>query len=98
MTPIGLPLPDVVPVLRGARVVLRPAQRADVGVEAEHALATAHAGALRRLAAAAPARRAAMAHNPEPDARSNTRRPATASGCSRRCRAIASPPAHAIAQ
>jgi RimJ/RimL family protein N-acetyltransferase len=34
VTPIGLPLPDVVPVLRGARVVLRAPQRADVGVVA----------------------------------------------------------------
>ena len=34
MTPIGLPLPDVVPVLRGARVTLRPPTPADVGVVA----------------------------------------------------------------
>ncbi len=32
MTPIGLPLPDVVPVLRGARVMLRPPRPADGGV------------------------------------------------------------------
>jgi RimJ/RimL family protein N-acetyltransferase len=32
VTPIGLPLPDVVPVLRGGRVVLRCPERADVGV------------------------------------------------------------------
>lgn len=32
MTLVGLPLPDVVPVLRGTRVVLRPPARADVGV------------------------------------------------------------------
>ena len=35
-------------------------------------------------AEAAPARIAAIAHSPEPDAKSNTRLPATASGCSRR--------------
>jgi RimJ/RimL family protein N-acetyltransferase len=34
VTPIGLPLPDVVPVLRGARVTLRPPTPADVGVVA----------------------------------------------------------------
>ena len=34
MTPIGLPLPDVVPVLRGAQVVLRPPRAADRGVVA----------------------------------------------------------------
>ena len=34
MPPIGLPLPDVVPVLRGARVALRPPVRADIGVVA----------------------------------------------------------------
>jgi RimJ/RimL family protein N-acetyltransferase len=32
VTPIGLPLPDVVPVLRGAQVVLRPPRPADGGV------------------------------------------------------------------
>jgi [ribosomal protein S5]-alanine N-acetyltransferase len=32
MTAIGLPLPDVVPVLRGAQVVLRPPRSADAGV------------------------------------------------------------------
>jgi ribosomal-protein-alanine N-acetyltransferase len=34
VTPIGLPLPDVVPVLRGTRVVLRPPEPADSGVVA----------------------------------------------------------------
>jgi RimJ/RimL family protein N-acetyltransferase len=34
VTPIGLPLPDVVPVLRGTRVALRPPTPADVGVVA----------------------------------------------------------------
>jgi RimJ/RimL family protein N-acetyltransferase len=34
VTPIGLPLPDVVPVLRGPHVVLRPAVPADAGVVA----------------------------------------------------------------
>ena len=34
MTPIGLPLPNVVPLLRGARVTLRPPAPADVGVVA----------------------------------------------------------------
>ncbi|HUK76947.1 MAG TPA: GNAT family protein [Thermoleophilia bacterium] len=34
MTPVPLPLPDVVPVLRGTRVVLRPPLPADVGVVA----------------------------------------------------------------
>jgi hypothetical protein len=46
----------------------------------------------------APARNDAIAHSPEPEARSNTRRPATDSGCSRRYRPIASPPAQANAQ
>ena len=47
---------------------------------------------------AAPAPNAAMAHNPEPDARSRTDRPATADGFSCRYRPIASPPAQAKAQ
>jgi [ribosomal protein S5]-alanine N-acetyltransferase len=34
VTPIGLPLPDVVPVLLGTGVVLRPPERADIGVVA----------------------------------------------------------------
>jgi len=34
VTPVPLPLPDVVPVLRGAQVALRPARPADVGVVA----------------------------------------------------------------
>ena len=34
MTPVPLPLPDVVPLLRGAQVALRPPQAADVGVVA----------------------------------------------------------------
>ena len=60
--------------------------------------AAAKASISAPVASAAPACNAAIAHSPEPDAMSNTRRPATASGCSRRYRPIASPPAHANAQ
>ena len=47
---------------------------------------------------AAPARAAAIATRPEPDARSSTRRPATVSGWSSTYRASACPPAQAKAQ
>ena len=65
-------------------------------VATDHADAMAGGPALRSIAAAAktsmsaavtvdaPARSAAIAHSPEPDARSKTRRPATVSGWSAR--------------
>ena len=49
--------------------------------------ATAKRSMSAAVTSVAPACMAAIAHSPEPDARSNTRRPATASGCSCRYRA-----------